>query len=89
MGENPASGRNYKHEYANWKRDPHHMKEHSMRVKARREMVKEYGKQAVAGKDIDHIHPLRDVRDINTRSNWRILSEHANRSWRKGKKGYD
>ena len=65
------------------------MKDHSARVKARREMVKEYGKDALVGKDIDHRHPLRDPGTDNRPSNWRIESAHLNRSWRKGKKGYD
>jgi hypothetical protein len=89
MGDNPASERNYKREYALWKKRPNAMKDHSARVKARREMIKEYGKEAVAGKDIDHIHPLRDPGTDNRPSNWRIESAKANRSWRKGKKGYD
>lgn len=89
MGDNPASERDYKREYANWKKNPQNMKDHSARVKARREMVKEYGKEALAGKDIDHIRPLRYAGTDNSRENWRISSERANRNWRKGKKGYD
>jgi hypothetical protein len=88
MGENPSWKRNYRREYDNWASKPGNMKEHSARVKARREMVKEYGKEHLAGKDIDHVVPLRD-KIHNTRANWRVSSERANRNWRKGKKGYD
>ena len=89
MGDNPPEKRDYAHEYANWKKDPQNMKDHSARVKARRAMVREYGKEKLAGKDIDHIEPLRDPGTNNARSNWRVSSERANRNWRKGKKGYD
>ena len=89
MSKNPKEKRNYAREYANWKKDPHHMDEQYMRVKARRAMVKEYGKEHLAGKDIDHIVPLRREKDINTPGNWRISTPRANRNWRKGKKGYD
>jgi hypothetical protein len=88
MGDNPASERNYKREYANFKKDPHNMKEHSARVKARREMVKLYGKDALEGKDIDHVEPLRN-KGSNVRTNWRVSTVRANRNWRKGKQGYD
>ena len=89
MSENPASKRDYKREYALWLKRPNSMKDHSARVKARREAVKEYGKHALAGKDIDHIEPLRDPGTNNSPSNWRVVSSRENRSWRKGKKGYD
>jgi len=88
MGDNPASERNYRREYDNWKKNPQNMKDHSARVKARREMVKRYGKAALDGKDIDHVVPLRN-KGSNNPSNWRISTEKANRDWRKGKKGYD
>lgn len=89
MGDNPASKRDYKREYALWKKRPHAMDIQYDRVKARREMVKEYGKEFLRGKDIDHITPLRDEYTGGGRSNWRVSSERANRNWRKGKKGYD
>jgi hypothetical protein len=89
MGENPASKRNYKREYELWKKRPNAMDIQYDRVKARRAMVKEYGKEALAGKDIDHIRPLRDDPSGGGRSNWRVSSPRANRNWRKGQKGYD
>jgi hypothetical protein len=89
MGENPASKRDYKREYELWLKRPNAMKDHSARVKARRAAVKEYGKAYLQGKDVDHIEPLRDPGTNNSPSNWRVVSSRANRSWRKGKKGYD
>jgi hypothetical protein len=89
MGDNPASERNYKHEYALWKKNPQNMKDHSARVKARREMVKKYGEDRLRGKDIDHINPLRRPGTDNAPTNWRISSVRANRNWRRGMKGYD
>jgi hypothetical protein len=88
MGDNPPEERNYAREYANWKKRPHAMKNQYARVKARRAMVKEYGKEFMHGKDVDHIEPIRD-KGPNVRSNWRVSTERANRNWRKGKKGYD
>jgi len=89
MGDNPASERDYKKEYAAFKANPQNMKDHSARVKARREMVKKYGEAALRGKDIDHIRPLRGPGTPNSPGNWRISSVGDNRDWRKGKKGYD
>jgi hypothetical protein len=88
-GKNPPDKRDYDHEYALWKKRPHTMDIQYARVKARRAMTKEYGKDKLVGKDIDHITPLRDKADGGGRSNWRVSSERANRNWRKGKKGYD
>jgi hypothetical protein len=88
-GPNRPEDRDYAKEYANFKKNPQNMKDHSARVKARREMVKRYGKEALEGKDIDHAEPLRRPGTNNAPSNWRIQSVGANRDWRKGKKGYD
>lgn len=89
MSSNPPDKRNYAHEYALWKKRPHAMDIQYAHVKARRAMVKEYGKTALSGKDIDHIEPFRDDPSGGGRSNWRVSSERANRNWRKGQKGYD
>ncbi|WP_374309868.1 hypothetical protein [Methylocella sp.] len=51
-------------------------------------MKKKLGAAAIAGKDIDHKHPIRNGGG-NSAGNLRVRSEKANRSWRKGKKGYD
>jgi hypothetical protein len=49
------------------------------RNKARYDMVKRYGEKMMAGKDVDHIHPLAAGVD-NRPSNWRLRSAHANRA---------
>jgi hypothetical protein len=87
-GKNPPEKRDYAREYKNFLKNPKNMKKTAARVQARRVMVREYGKEFLAGKDIDHVTPLRDG-GKNVRSNWRVSSERANRNWRKGKKGYD
>jgi len=89
MSKNPKEKRDYDKEYADWLKRPNAMDDQYARVKARRAMVKEYGKKALAGKDVDHIEPLRDPGTNNRPSNWRAISAAKNRSWRKGKKGYD
>jgi hypothetical protein len=89
MGDNPASERNYKREYELWKKRPNAMKDQVARVTARRAMAREYGKEALVGKDVDHIEPLRDPGTNNARSNLRLVASGKNRAWRKGKKGYD
>jgi hypothetical protein len=40
------------------------------------------------GKDVDHKKPLIDG-GSTSKANQRIVSEHTNRSWRKGKHSYD
>ena len=92
MSENPPEKRDYDREYANWKKKKGNMDRQYARVKARREMIKEYGKERLAGKDIDHVRPLRNdfsAKPGGGKSNWKISSPKANRDWRKGKKGYD
>lgn len=39
-------------------------------------------------KEVDHIIPLRKA-GKNVASNTRVVSTSVNRSWRKGKRGYD
>jgi cell fate (sporulation/competence/biofilm development) regulator YmcA (YheA/YmcA/DUF963 family) len=68
--------RDYKKEYREYHGKPEQIKRRAGRVQARREMVKKYGKEAVAGKDIDHKD--RNPRN-NSMSNLRIQSKHANR----------
>jgi hypothetical protein len=69
--------RNYAKEYANYQGTPEQLKRQSERHKARRLMIKKYGKAAVAGKDVDH----KDMNTgHNTLSNLRIQSKSANRS---------
>jgi hypothetical protein len=58
-----------------------------MRNKARRHMIAKLGKEALEGKDIDHIKML-DKGGSNDPVNWRVSGVKANRNWRKGKHGY-
>lgn len=72
-----AEKRDYAKEYREYQGTPEQLKNQSMRHKARRLMIKKYGKKAVAGKDIDH-------KDGNPRNNsvknLRIMSKSANRA---------
>lgn len=79
--------RDYKHEYATYQGKPEQIKKRAERVMARREEIKHYGKAALAGKDVDHIDPLRNG-GSNAPSNLRIASVKKNRGWRRGKHGY-
>jgi hypothetical protein len=65
--------RPYDREYA--KHDNEKQRE---RMKARYWAIKKYGEAALAGKDLDHIHPLA-AGGSNDPSNWRIRSIHDNR----------
>jgi len=53
------SGRVYDAYDLAYSRRPEVKKKHAERVKARRWMIKRYGKAALAGKDIDHIRSLK------------------------------
>lgn len=68
--------RDYKKEYREYHGKPEQRKRRAGRVKARREMIKIHGKQALAGKDIDHAD--RNPNN-NSRGNLRIQSKHKNR----------
>jgi hypothetical protein len=68
--------RDYKKEYRDYHGKPEQIKRRAGRVQARREMVKKYGKAAVAGKDIDHKD--RNPRN-NSMANLRIQSKHKTR----------
>jgi hypothetical protein len=59
---------------------PTNIKKRSARNQARDIMKKEVGAAALAGKDVDHIRPVRSGGG-NSRSNLRIRSEKANRGW--------
>jgi hypothetical protein len=67
------SYRPYDREYAKY--DNEKQRE---RMKARYWAIKKWGKAALAGKDLDHIHPLA-AGGSNEPSNWRARSIHANR----------
>ena len=54
------------------------------RDQARAIMTKKLGKTAVAGKDIDHIRPVRSG-GTNAPGNLRVRDQHSNRGWEKGR----
>jgi hypothetical protein len=55
------------------------MLKHAERLKARRHMIARYGKDALKGKDVDHIVALEGG-GSNTESNWRLRPISANRA---------
>ena len=68
--------RNYRKEYDNYQGTPEQRKRNDARKKARRKMVKKYGKAQLAGRDIDHAD--RNPHN-NSSSNLRISSVRSNR----------
>jgi hypothetical protein len=72
---------------AEYQKRPEQMAKRVMRNKARRHMIAKLGKEALEGKDIDHIKML-DKGGSNDPVNWRVSGVKANRNWRKGKHGY-
>lgn len=69
--------RDYKKEYENYHKKPAQRKRNDSRKKARRLMIKKYGKKALKGKDVDHKD--RNPKN-NSMSNLRIQSKSKNRS---------
>ena len=78
-------GRTTKEDYARHYRDyqgtPEQIKARAKRNAARAEVVKQQGKSAVAGKDVDHKKRLAHG-GSNAPSNLRVRSKSANRGWR-------
>lgn len=74
--------RDYKKEYKNYQGRPEQIKKRSMRNKARRSLEKEGRVHKGDGKDVDHEQPLAKG-GSNTKSNLRVRSKHANRSFRR------
>lgn len=72
-----AKKRDYAAEYRKYQGTPAQLHNQSMRHKARRLMIKKYGKAAVAGKDIDHKNG--NPHD-NRLSNLTIMSKSKNRA---------
>lgn len=72
-----AKPRDYAKEYRDYQGTPAQLHNQSMRHKARRLMIKKYGKAAVAGKDIDHTNG--NPHD-NRPGNLTIMSKHKNRA---------
>lgn len=67
--------RDYKKEYKD--RTPEQKHNRTVRAEARRKMEKKYGKAAVKGKDVDHIHGIPGG---NGSGNLRITTVKFNRS---------
>lgn len=76
--------RNYAHEYEAYQGKPEQIKRRDERNKARAEMMKVGKVRKGDGKDVDHKVPLSKG-GANTVSNMRVKSEHANRSYKRGK----
>lgn len=74
-----AKKRNYDREYNMYQGTPEQKRNRAKRNAARREMERELGKAAIAGKDIDHKVPLSKG-GSNSRSNLQVTSVHYNRS---------
>lgn len=70
--------RDYKKEYQEYHGKPEQIANRAARNKARREMEKKVGKQALKGKEVDHIKPLSKG-GSNSASNLQILPAMLNR----------
>lgn len=80
----PSYVRDYKQEAATESKDRRQYR--SERNKARRMAEAFYGRQAIAGKDIDHIRPL-DQGGRTTKENIRPRDPSANRSYPRTRTG--
>lgn len=69
--------RDYKKEYANYQGLPEQIRHRARRNRARRLMIKKYGKKRLRGKDVDH-HDGNPMN--NSFKNLRITSVHYNRA---------
>lgn len=70
--------RDYSMEYARDQSSTKAKKDRAARNTARRQAIKKYGKEALRGKDVDHVTELKfakDPRKVKTR----ITSTHVNR----------
>lgn len=77
--------RNYKKEYANYQGKPEQIANRVKRNKARSQEVAAGKAHKGDGKDVDHIKPLIKGGGVSL-SNLRVVSEHANRSFKRTKK---
>jgi 5-methylcytosine-specific restriction endonuclease McrA len=84
MASSPNYVRNYQQEYKTETKKRRH--ERALRNRARRALVKRFGKTALRGKDVDHRIPL-DKGGSNALSNLRPLAPRNNRSFRRNSKG--
>lgn len=70
--------RNYSMEYARDHSSAKAKKDRAARNTARRQAIKKYGKEALQGKDVDHVTELKFAKDPK-RVKTRITSTHVNR----------
>lgn len=70
--------RNYSMEYARDHSSTKAKKDRAARNTARRQAIKKYGKEALRGKDVDHVTELKFAKDPK-RVKTRITSTHINR----------
>jgi 5-methylcytosine-specific restriction endonuclease McrA len=76
--------RDYKAEYENYQGRPDQIKKRSLRNKARRALEKAGLVSKGDGKDVDHVKPIAKGGGTS-RSNLRVRSDNANRSFRRTK----
>lgn len=74
--------RDYKKEYKEYHSKPAQKKKRAQRNAAARKA------DCPSGKDADHKKPIRKG-GTNAKGNVRCVDSKKNKSWRKGKKGYD
>jgi hypothetical protein len=60
---------------------PENVRKRSMRNQAREILTREYGKPALAGKDVGHRKMVKDG-GTNARSNLKVQDRSENRGWR-------
>lgn len=84
MPSSPSYKRNYKQEYKQSQSDEDEKKRRAMRNAARREAERDGKVKKGDGKDIDHKKPLIKGGG-NGKSNLRVVSKGANRSFKRTK----
>lgn len=70
--------RRYDEEYAKYGSSTKAKKDRAARNTARRQAIKKYGKEALRGKDVDHVTELKFAKNPR-RVKTRITSTHVNR----------
>ncbi len=84
MAYKNKSDRNYRREYDEYQGKPEQIKKRAARNKARRELEKDGRVTKGDGKDVDHINPLSKGGSTD-KSNLRVRSKHANRSFKRNR----